>query len=95
MSMPVFSTLKNNTLDQSREVVQVVVFQGQFLPVESVLLRAKEFSVFELTKHIELDGKKVKRLAVTTDEKLYSIDAFAGRQNLLTVCHGSARVDWI
>lgn len=95
MSTPVCSVLDNNGLDQSREAVRVIVFQGKFLPVESVLLRAKEFSVFELTKYIELDGKKVKRLAVTTDEKLYSIDAFAGRQNLLTVCHGSAKIDWI
>lgn len=81
-------------LQQRQDVMRVIAFQEQIIPVEQVLFEVREFRVFELKSPVELSGRRLKHLAVTTDHQLYSIDVLAGLRKLLSECFGQARVMW-
>lgn len=78
--------------DKYRKALSQLVFNDQVYGIEQTLYETQSFRVFELSQEMELQGRKEKYLALTSCSQLYSIDALAGPKQLLTECHGAAKV---
>lgn len=81
--------------ETNNEAIRMILIDGIEIPVEQVLFKTKEFSVFELKEKVSLSGLTLKRLAVTRDHKVFSINVLAGPLNLLAECLGDGTVEWV
>lgn len=73
-------------------MTEYLEFGGQRYRIRQALYSAPDFTVYELIDAIMLNGP-VQFLAVTTDQRLYSIDVFEGNdENVLLKDYGYASV---
>jgi len=94
MASAIHSAL-TNPLGQPREARRVVTVDDNHYPVEQVLFKTKEYSVFELSEKVLLAGRNLKRLAITHDHQVFSINVLAGPRDLLADHLGEGYVEWI
>ncbi|MBB1486331.1 hypothetical protein [Oceanospirillum sediminis] len=94
MASAIHSAL-NNPLEQLAETRRVVTVDDNHYPVEQVLFKTKEYSVFELSEKVWLAGRKLKRLAITHDHQVFSINVLAGPRDFLADYLGEGCVEWV
>lgn len=73
-------------------MAEYLEFDGQIYRIRQALYSTPEFTVYELIDAVMLNGP-VQFLAVTTDQRLYSIDVFENiDDNILLKDYGYASV---
>ncbi len=76
-----------------QKIMMYLSFCGQTHAINQISYETDDFKVVELQDGIELNGYQEQYLAVTRDNKLYSIDVYAGPEAFLTSAHGYARIE--